>query len=105
MSSPVPPIDWDAVREEATTILSQYLRINTTNLPGHETEAAIFFRDILAREGIPSEIVTRTEGRGNLIARPPGRGTKSPFMLLSHSDVVPADPKSWSRDPFGGEGV
>ncbi len=105
MSSPVPLIDWDAVREEATAILSQYLRINTTNLPGNETEAAKFFQDILAREGVSGEIITRTAGRGNLIARLPGRGTKLPFMLLSHSDVVPADPKSWSRAPFGGEVV
>jgi len=30
------PVDWDGIAKEGQTILSQYLRINTTNPPGNE---------------------------------------------------------------------
>ena len=32
--------DWKALADEATALLSQYLRINTTNPPGNEIAAA-----------------------------------------------------------------
>ena len=39
-------------------------------------------------------------GRGNLIARLKGAGTKSPLLLLAHVDVVPVSGQSWSVPPF-----
>ena len=98
-----PSTDWAAVREEATAILRDYLRIDTTNPPGNETPAARFLQDLLRKDGIESQIYEPKPGRGNLVARLPGRGGKRPFMLMSHSDVVPADRATWSRDPFGGD--
>jgi len=41
--------------------------------------------------------------RANLVARIPGRGDGPSLALLSHTDVVLADPGEWERDPFGGE--
>ena len=32
----------------------------------------------------------------------PGRGGRAPIVLLSHLDVVPADPADWTIDPFAG---
>ena len=38
---------------------------------------------------------------GYLTARLPGRDRKAkPMLLLGHMDVVAADPKDWTRDPF-----
>ena len=36
------PIDWNALASEGQKILSDYLRVNTTNTPGNETKAAVF---------------------------------------------------------------
>ena len=50
-------LDYAALREEAAERLSEYLRINTTNLPGNELAAARWLQQTLAREGIESQIL------------------------------------------------
>jgi acetylornithine deacetylase/succinyl-diaminopimelate desuccinylase-like protein len=94
--------DFDALAVEATTWLQAYLRVRTANPPGNETEGAKFLQGVLAREGIPSEILESAPGRGNLVARLPGSGAKRPLVLLSHIDVVPADSALWRYPPFSG---
>ncbi|MFN2637807.1 MAG: M20/M25/M40 family metallo-hydrolase [Gemmatimonadaceae bacterium] len=99
------PVDWAALSREGTTILADYLRINTTNPPGNELDAARFLKPILDREGIEARILDTTEigpNRGNLYARLRGNGTKKAIALVHHMDVVPATPSSWSVDPFSG---
>ncbi len=95
------PIDWEQATEEATALLREYLRIDTSNPPGNEARAVQFLADILAAEGIPSETAESTPGRSNLIARlgPPG----PPICLLNHTDVVPVERDYWEIEPFGGE--
>ena len=100
------PIDWDRLSKEGQTILSQYLRINTTNPPGNEIEAARFLKVILEKEGIQSQILDTAELGGthaNLYARLKGNGSKKAIVLLHHMDVVTATPSEWSVDPFSGE--
>ena len=72
---------------------------------GGETLAARYCAEVLAGDGIESEVVELTEGRGSCIARlrADGPATEPPLILLSHIDVVPVDAESWSRDPFGGD--
>jgi acetylornithine deacetylase/succinyl-diaminopimelate desuccinylase-like protein len=99
------PVDWDALAREAQSILSDYLRVNTTNPPGNELLAARFLKGILEREGIEAQILDTTElgpNRANLYARLRGNGTKRAIALVHHMDVVPATPASWSVDPFSG---
>ena len=100
------PVDWPALQRETVQILSDYLRINTTNPPGNELQTALFLKRILDREGIPAEILDTAElqphGRANLYARLKGNGSKKAVALVSHMDVVPADPRYWSVDPFSG---
>ena len=98
-------IDWDALARESQSILSDYLRINTTNPPGNELLAARFLKGILEREGIEAQILDTTElgpNRANLYARLRGSGAKRAIALVHHMDVVPATPSSWSVDPFSG---
>ena len=98
-------VSWDALASEATNILSDYLRVNTTNPPGNELAAARFLKAILDREGIEAQILDTTElgpNRANLYARLRGNGTKRAIALVHHMDVVPATPSSWSVDPFSG---
>ena len=96
-------IDWTAVGREAVELLRAYLRIDTTNPPGNEIAGARFLADVLARDGIASEIVESAPGRANLVARLAGDGALGGIVLHHHIDVVYADRRYWSVDPFAGE--
>lgn len=100
----MPPlnVDWSAVREEATYILSQLIQFDTTNPPGNERPAAEFLLTVLEKEGIQGEILESAPGRANLLARLKGSGDGGPLLLLGHTDVVYADPSVWQRPPFSG---
>lgn len=103
--APARPIDWDALRDEAVQILSEYIRINTTNAPGNEKAGAEYLARILEREGIEAQILDEEvlgAGRANLYARLRGDGSKRAIALVHHIDVVPASPQHWTVDPFAG---
>ncbi len=90
------------IEEEITTLLSDLIRINTTNPPGNETPAARFLAKTLEEEGLKCEVLESSKGRGNIITRIKDSREKPSLLLLSHLDVVPATPKEWSVDPFSG---
>jgi acetylornithine deacetylase/succinyl-diaminopimelate desuccinylase-like protein len=103
---PARPVDWDAMRTEATDVLRRYLRIDTSNPPGNELETARFLKAILEQEGIEATILDTAElgaGRANLYARLKGNGSKRAIALVQHMDVVPVTPAYWSVPPFSGE--
>lgn len=83
--------------------MQKFLRINTSNPPGNEIEAAKWLKSIFDQNGIESEIFEYKPGRANIIARIKGNGSKRPIILLNHTDVVTADPSAWEVDPFSGE--
>src|SRR5688572_30918432 len=93
-------IDWPRYQDMAVELMQQYLRVNTSNPPGNEIEAARFFKKIFDQHGIENEIFEYKPGRANIIARLKGNGSKRPIILLSHTDVVTAEPASWQVDPF-----
>ena len=95
-------VDWEKVRGEVTDLLQSLLRLNTTNPPGNEIEAARLIADVLSRDGYAPRITESEPGRGNVTARLEG-GQEAPLLLLSHTDVVAADAGKWSHSPFGGE--
>jgi acetylornithine deacetylase/succinyl-diaminopimelate desuccinylase-like protein len=103
MTLPQTDQEWDAVGDEAVRLLSQYLRINTTNPPGNELTAAQWLRAVLAREGIGARIYEPRAGKANLVARLRGDGRARPLVLLNHMDVVLATPEYWKVPPFSGE--
>jgi acetylornithine deacetylase/succinyl-diaminopimelate desuccinylase-like protein len=92
-------VDMTKLQDEAVSRIEQYIRINTTNPPGNEELTMKFFARIFTAEGIPFDTASSAPGRGNVWARLKG-GDKPALVLLSHMDVVPADPKYWSVDPF-----
>ena len=94
--------DWKALGDEATALLSQYLRINTTNPPGNEIVAARWLARVLQREGIEARIYEPAPGKANLYARLAGDGSARPIILLNHMDVVLVSPEFWTVDPFAG---
>ena len=94
--------DFNAARDEVINILSGFVRIDTSNPPGNETKGAEYLKSILDRDGVPSEIIELERGRGNIVARLKGNGSKKPILLMGHIDVVGVEREKWTVDPFGG---
>src|SRR6202049_1474227 len=53
---------------EAQTWLTDLIRINTTNPPGNELEAAKYIQNVLQKENIPAEVLEIAPGRGVTVA-------------------------------------
>ncbi|MFQ6088171.1 MAG: ArgE/DapE family deacylase [Candidatus Methanofastidiosia archaeon] len=82
-------------------ILSDLIKIKSVNPPGGEMEVAKYLQELFDREDIENEIIESDKDRGNFLAYL-GDGKKR-LLLLSHTDVVPAEERSWDFDPFSGE--
>jgi acetylornithine deacetylase/succinyl-diaminopimelate desuccinylase-like protein len=101
----IQPRSFAQAQDEATRLLQEYVRIDTSNPPGDTRKAADFLAGIFEREGIP---VTRYESEpGKAIIYARLKATVNPpagkaVILLHHMDVVPADRSQWKVDPFAG---
>lgn len=100
-------IDMSKVEKEVIQICQDLIRIPSVNYgegKGDETDVARYIVDSLAEVGITSKIYESAPGRHNVVARIEGRDSQRPGLVVhGHIDVVPADPKDWSVDPFSGE--
>ncbi len=88
---------------EAQTWLTDLIRINTTNPPGNELEAAKYIQNVLQRENIPAEVLEMKPGRGIVVARlqaGPLPDSSKALLLVAHLDVVGVERAKWSVDPF-----
>jgi acetylornithine deacetylase/succinyl-diaminopimelate desuccinylase-like protein len=94
--------DWPAVERHALDLLQRYVQIASVNPPANTASAAALLRAELEAAGLAPKIYTSgPDGQTNLVVRLRGRdSSKKPLLLLNHMDVVPADPKAWSVDPF-----
>jgi acetylornithine deacetylase/succinyl-diaminopimelate desuccinylase-like protein len=95
--------DWPSLQDEAVRHLQNLVRINTTNPPGNETQAAHYLDRVLRAEGFEPVILEHAPGRGNLVARFKGDGTLPPFLFFSHTDLVPVEAERWTHSPFSGD--
>ncbi len=97
--------DTTALAREAQNWLVDLVKINTTNPPGNEQQAAKFIAGILTKEGIAPEILDLTPGRSAVVARLRSSVVPDPskaLLLVAHMDVVGVERNKWSVDPFGG---
>ena len=127
-SSKIPTDRLQQYSDLAVRWMQEYLRVDTTNPPGHEMRAVEFYKKILDEEGIENRVFEYAPGRGDLWARLPatadekenptlrqaqGRlsaakgaaemGHPRPIILLNHMDVVTSDATHWKVPPFSGE--
>jgi acetylornithine deacetylase/succinyl-diaminopimelate desuccinylase-like protein len=91
------------LRDEVTDLLCRLIRLDTTNPPGNETQAAELLRDYLEANGLECELIARTPERANLVARIKGSGGGPSLLIMGHTDVVLAEPAEWSVPPFSGD--
>jgi acetylornithine deacetylase/succinyl-diaminopimelate desuccinylase-like protein len=96
-------VRWNEVKNEAIELLSNLIKIDTTNPPGNEKPAAELLEKYFQEFGIKTKIVESEKDRASIIAELEGEKNSKPLILLSHLDVVPANPKEWSFPPFSGE--
>src|SRR3984957_11836183 len=89
---------------EVVDLLSELVRINTSNPTHPERPAAEWVAEKLADAGIEATIFESEPGRASTIARIAGTDPeRAPLLIHGHLDVVPAIAQEWSVDPFGGE--
>ncbi len=95
-------IDWGKVKEEAVQILSNYIKVDTTNPPGKEMAGAHYLQGLLEEEGFSAAVLESQPHRGNLICTMKGTDGLPPLVLLHHMDVVPAEAEKWKYPPYSG---
>src|ERR1700750_81352 len=92
-SPPVP--EFPAMRDEAADLLRRLIRIDTSNPPGNESNAAALIKGALDKEGIASRLYTLQPNRGSIVARLKGNGRQRPLLLMGHTDVVGVEREKW----------
>src|SRR6195952_2937309 len=94
--------------EDTARIAQDLIRMDTTNYgagrSNGETEAAEYLGALLEKLGLETTYIDAAPARTSVLARVTGTDPSLPALVVhGHTDVVPADPKNWSVDPFGGE--
>src|SRR6476469_4773599 len=95
--------DWSAAGRETLAHLQAMIRLNTVNPPGNELQVARHLDAALAAEGIETHLFEPAPGRGALVARLKGNGSRQPVLIMGHMDVVGVERDKWSVDPFAAE--
>ena len=69
-----------------------------------EREAAEHVAGLLAEVGLEPQLLESAPGRASVVARVEGEDRRRDALLVhGHLDVVPAEPKAWTYDPFAAE--
>lgn len=89
--------------EQAVARLQEMLRFDTTNPPGNELPLVRHLAQQLQAEGLEAHVLEAAPARASLAVRVRGDGSERPLLLMSHLDVVPAEPARWTHPPFAGE--
>jgi carboxypeptidase PM20D1 len=98
-----PPKVDPALHAEALGILKKGISYRTVEGGGQTVPYAEYLKGVLVAAGYkPDEItIEPMVGTAFLIARYPGTDPKKkPIVISGHMDVVEANPKDWTRDPF-----
>jgi acetylornithine deacetylase/succinyl-diaminopimelate desuccinylase-like protein len=93
--------DWSKVNRETLLYYQAAIRMDTTS--GGETKLADYVAGVLDANGIPATVVAKEAGRGNVIARLKGNGSKKPLLIMGHLDTVKVDPAKWKFPPFSAQ--
>jgi acetylornithine deacetylase/succinyl-diaminopimelate desuccinylase-like protein len=93
---------------EVVELCRDLIRIDSTNDgtgrgPG-ERAAAEYVAGKLAEVGLAPQVFEAAQNRTSVVARVEGEDrSRGALLIHGHLDVVPAQPKDWTYDPFAGE--
>ena len=95
-------------QDEAVDICRDLIRFASVNdgtgRGKGEREAAEHVAGLLAEVGLEPQVFESAQNRTSVVARVEGEDPSRPALLIhGHLDVVPAEPKEWTYDPFAGE--
>ena len=97
----------EELQTDAISICQTLIRIPSVNFgDGQGDEAAVAAKvvELFAEVGIAARIYESAPGRCNVVANISGENPQRPGLVVhGHLDVVPADAKDWSVDPFAAE--
>ena len=100
----------DALTGQTVELLQQLIRNQCVNdgtvASGQEVKTSDVLKTYLQGSGLDVEVYQpdHAPGRTSLVARIEGTDPAAPTLcLMGHTDVVPVNPATWTRDPFGGE--
>lgn len=100
----VPSAPAQETQNSTAELLSELIRVNTSNPPGNEEKLDELLAAKLRPLGFEITIVpTPQAGKAHFFARLKGDGTKKPLLIAAHADVVGVQREEWSMDPFAGE--
>ena len=89
--------------DPTAALLSEIIRINTSNPPGRTQALAELLGPRFRAAGFTVEVIpTPDSAKVHFIARLKGDGTKRPILLAAHADVVGVEREKWTLDPFAG---
>lgn len=92
-----------AAQNETASLLSELIRIDTSNPPGNEAKMAAFLKTRFEPLGFQIDVIpTPDPAKAHFIARLKGDGSKKPVLIAAHADVVGVERDKWSVDPFAG---
>ena len=95
-----PANPWHA---EARAILEHMVSVRTVEKTGNTPKLQAWLRDRFVAAGVPASAITLVpiDDTQAMVVRIAGRSkAKKPILFSAHMDVVDADPKDWTRDPF-----
>ncbi len=99
LAAPPPPSESEQrIVQEARNLLAQLVAVET--VASNETTALRPLVELFRASGVPTHLLESGPGRGNLVARIKGTGSKRPLLLLAHIDVVPVTGQPWTVPPF-----
>jgi acetylornithine deacetylase/succinyl-diaminopimelate desuccinylase-like protein len=96
----VPDASTHGLRAEVAELLRRLIMCDTSNPPGHETQAAAVIEDYAGAAGLQCRRIAKDPDRANLLVTLPGRGDGPTLGFLGHFDVVSTRREDWSVDPF-----
>jgi len=106
----VPEPTVPSAQDEVVDICRDLIRIDSSNYgdgtgPG-ERAAAEHVAGLLSEVGLEPAVYESADRRTSLVVRWEGEDSSRPGLLVhGHLDVVPAEARDWTHDPFAGEVV
>jgi len=92
-----------AADSKTAALLSELIRVNTSNPPGNEKALDELLAGKFKPLGFEIEIIpTPDPAKAHFIARLKGDGSARPILLAAHADLVGVERAKWTFDPFAG---